>query len=64
MAATGIACEPQRTTGTAEERFQRLRKEARKLRPQTVGSAAEIERDALATLDTWDDTRKDANKIA
>lgn len=57
------AVETIRQPETCEQRFDRLRREARELRPQSVGTTDEIERDTLAILEAWDDLRKDANRI-
>jgi len=49
---------------TSEERFQRLRREARDSNPQTSGTPQEIKRDTIETLKSWDRPRRRANKIA
>jgi len=49
---------------TVEQRFRRLRQEARELNPSSIGDPKELERDTLATYNTWAKTRRRANKTA
>ena len=64
--STGTAARPEidRANESAEERFERLRREAREQKPQSIGTAGEIERDTVGTLKAFRRTRKRASKIA
>ena len=64
MATTAVKPELDKQAETTEQRFQRLVREARTLRPEAHGTAEEINRDANEHFDRWAKSRKRANKIA